>query len=148
VRTPRDIGLTGRSDITPTPRPLIRKVRNRSPNSECVQRMLNSKRKGQWVQQAISSESVSTGSIEFQSLHSIETLVRNSPKQERWQVLRERGRYRAFRQRLRRAMRNIDLYPQHWPLEIASESARPANFGCLITVLSGTSTHSLLRCTR
>jgi hypothetical protein len=82
VRTPRDVGLTGRSDITPTPRPLIRKVRNRSPNSECVQRMLNSKRKGQWVQQAISGESVSTGSIEFESPQPLkpwfETLQSNS----------------------------------------------------------------------
>jgi hypothetical protein len=43
VRAPRDIGLTGRSDITPTPRALIREVRDRSPNSEWVQRMLNSK---------------------------------------------------------------------------------------------------------
>ena len=37
LHAPRDIGLTERSDITPTPRPLIREVRNRSPNSEWVQ---------------------------------------------------------------------------------------------------------------
>src|SRR6478609_11502243 len=43
VHAPRDIGLTARSDITPTPRALIREVRDRSPNSEWVQRMLNSK---------------------------------------------------------------------------------------------------------